>query len=177
LFCSIDLELLYEYFVTRDFEDYVSGAKEDKLYWILASIEGSYEKGQWDQVDLHDAIHWAIMLGFDIKVLDSGKKELVNSDMVISMLSPSMKRRMKDIGDVKSNYRRFQSFPSIMKALRSGPCWLGINSLRASSAKKCFSRRGKRVLIMSRHCRRAPSPFGILYALSFPALKIMRTRS
>ena len=34
--------LLYEYFITRDFEDYVSGTKEDKLYWILASVEGSY---------------------------------------------------------------------------------------------------------------------------------------
>ena len=66
--------LLYEYFITRDFEDYVSGTKEDKLYWVLASVEGSYEKGRWDQVTLHDAIHWAIMLGFDVKVLDFRKK-------------------------------------------------------------------------------------------------------
>ncbi len=63
--------LLYEYFITRDFEDYVSGSREDKLYWILASVEGSYADGRWDHRSLHNTIHWAIMLGFDVKVLDS----------------------------------------------------------------------------------------------------------
>jgi hypothetical protein len=91
--------LLYEYFISRDFEDYVGGTKEDKLYWVLASVEGSYEGGRWDQMALHNAIHWAIMLGFDVartlKRIDKFRDDN-------RMLSPSMKRRMKGIDDIKT---------------------------------------------------------------------------
>ncbi len=143
--------LLYEYFVTRDFEDYVSGAKEDKLYWVLASVEGSYEKGHWNKVTLHEAIHWAIMLGFDIKVLDSEKKELVNSDMVLSMLSPAMKRRMKNIGDIKTTTGDFESFPLYYEGAEIGTMLAREMGRPSSVVRKemLFKRRGKEFLIMS----------------------------
>src|SRR3990172_688245 len=112
--------LLYQYFITRDFEDYVSGTKEDKLYWILASVEGSYGDGLWDQKSLHDSIHWAIMLGFDVKVLDTAKKDLIDSDMVIRMLSPSMKRRMKNISDIKAATSDFESYPLYLEGSEIG---------------------------------------------------------
>jgi len=137
--------LLYEYFVTRDFEDYVSGAREDKLYWVLASVEGGYEKGQWDLVDLHDTIHWAIMLGFDVKVLDSEKKELANSDMVVGMLSPSMKRRMKNIVDIKTTTGDFEPFPLYYQGTEIGTLLARRSTgLPASSGRKCFSRKGEK---------------------------------
>ena len=67
---------IYERLMVRDFEDYINGTREDKLYWILASVEGSYSDGQWNLSSLHDAAHWAVMLGFDIRVTDSGDREL-----------------------------------------------------------------------------------------------------
>lgn len=103
--------LLYQFFITRDFEDYINGTKEDRLYWILASAEGSYADGQWVHRSLHDVIHWAIMLGFDVKILDPAKRELINSEMVIRMLSPSMKRKMKNIEDIKTSAGAFESYP------------------------------------------------------------------
>ena len=143
--------LLYEYFVTRDFEDYVSGAKEDKLYWVLASVEGSYEKGRWDPVPLHEAIHWAIMLGFDIKVLNSDKKELANSDMVLSMLSPAMKRRMKNIGDIKTTTGNFESFPLYYEGSEIGTMLVREIGRPSSIIRKemLFKKRGKEFQIMS----------------------------
>ena len=143
--------LLYEYFITRDFEDYLSGTKEDKLYWVLASVEGSYEKGHWDKETLHEAIHWAIMLGFDVKVLDLGKKELINSDMALSMLSPAMKRRMKNFADLKTTTGDFESFPLYYEGAEIGNMLVREIGRPSSVIRKemLFKKRGKEFLIMS----------------------------
>ena len=143
--------LLYEYFISRDFEDYVSGTKEDKLYWVLASVEGSYEKGRWNHLTLHDAAHWAIMLGFDVKVLDFGKNELINSDMALSMLSPAMKRRMKNIADLNTTTSDFDSFPLYYEGAEVGTMLVREIDKPSSINRKemMFKQRGKEFLIIS----------------------------
>lgn len=143
--------LIYRYLITRDFEDYVSGTKEDKLYWILASVEGSYMDGRWDQRSLHDTIHWAIMLGFDVKVLDSSKKYLVDSDMVISMLSPSMKRRMKNISDIKTAASDFESYPLYLEGSEIGTMLVREihKPLSINRKEMMFKKRGVTFLVLS----------------------------
>jgi two-component system sensor histidine kinase BaeS len=143
--------LLYQYFITRDFEDYVSGTKEDKLYWILASVEGSYGDGLWDQKSLHDSIHWAIMLGFDVKVMDSANKELIGSDMVINMLSPSMKRRMKNINDVRTATSDFESYPLYLEGSEIGTMLVREihKPLSINRKEMIFKKRGKTFLVVS----------------------------
>ena len=103
--------LIYEWFITRDFEEYVRGTREDRLYWIMAAIEGSYADGQWDHRSLHEALHWAVMLGFDIKITDSGNKEITDSTAVINMLSPAMKQRMMSIADLGSASGPYDHYP------------------------------------------------------------------
>jgi two-component system sensor histidine kinase BaeS len=143
--------LLYEYFITRDFEDYVSGTKEDKLYWVLASVEGSYEEGSWDRSALHDALHWAIMLGFDVKVLDSGKREILNSDIVISMLSPAMKRKMKNIADIGSTIGDFEPYPLYHDGGEVGTMLVRKidRPLSVNGKEIMFKERGKTFLLIS----------------------------
>ena len=41
--------LIFERLIMKDFDDYVRGTKEDHLYWVLASVEGSYNNGKWDR--------------------------------------------------------------------------------------------------------------------------------
>jgi two-component system sensor histidine kinase BaeS len=143
--------LLYEYFITSDFEDYVSGAREDKLYWILASVEGSYSEGRWDHGSLHDAVHWAIMLGFDVKVQDFSRKELINSDMIISMLSPSMKRRMKSIDDIKTLTSNFETYPLYSEGSEIGNMLVRDIAKHDSISRKeiMFRQRGRAFLLIS----------------------------
>jgi two-component system sensor histidine kinase BaeS len=143
--------LLYEYFITRDFEDYISGTREDKLYWILASVEGGYSNGSWDPSSLHDTIHWAIMLGFDVKVLDSSEKEVINSDMIISMLSPSMKRRMKNIDDFKTLTGNFEAYPLYAEGSEIGTMLVRQIDKQDSISRKeiMFRQRGRAFLKMS----------------------------
>ncbi|MDH4230735.1 MAG: HAMP domain-containing histidine kinase [Nitrospirota bacterium] len=143
--------LLYEYLVTRDFEDYVSGTKEDKLYWLLASVEGSYEEGRWNDRSLHDAIHWAIMLGFDVRVIDFEKKEHINSDMVIRMLSPAMKRKMKNIADIGSIAGDFEPYPLYHEGIEIGTMLVRQIDKPFSVNRKemMFKKRGKTFLLIS----------------------------
>jgi two-component system sensor histidine kinase BaeS len=88
--------LIYEHFISRDFEDYVSGTREDKLYWVLANVEGSYVDDTWDIDALQESLHWATMLGFDVSVSDFSGTEIVTTKTVIDHLSPSMKRGISD---------------------------------------------------------------------------------
>lgn len=143
--------LLYEYFITSDFEDYVSGAREDKLYWILASVEGGYSDGSWDHRSLHNTLHWAIMLGFDVKVVDPSENEVINSNMIISMLSPSMKRRMKNIDEIKTLTGNFEAYPLYAEGSEIGTMLVREIARQDSISGKeiMFRQRGRSFLMIS----------------------------
>jgi two-component system, OmpR family, sensor histidine kinase BaeS len=143
--------LLFYIFINRDFDDYVSGTQEDKLYWVLAYVEGGYSDGEWDHRSLHEAVHWAIMLGFDIKVIDSDKGEVMNSDMVLNMLTPSMARKMKNIYDLKRTTGDFDPFPLYYGGKEIGSMLVrrieqpaGMNRM-----EQMFKQRGKFFLLIS----------------------------
>ena len=129
----------------------MSGTKEDKLYWVLASVEGSYGGGSWDHGSLHGAIHWAIMLGFDVKVLDSEKREILNSDMVISMLSPAMKRKMKNIADISPTIGDFEPYPLYHEGSEVGTMLVREidRPLSVNRKELMFKGRGKTFLLSS----------------------------
>ncbi len=143
--------LIFERFMSEDFEDYVSGAKEDKLYWILATIEGSYSDGRWDNAELHEAAHWATMLGFDVKVVDENGKEIITSKGVLSMLSPSMRRRMEGIVDLNSAKGDYEPYPLYAEGNEIGTMYsrelVRVGSM--SEKEQVFRRRKKEFLIMS----------------------------
>ena len=40
---------IFEWLIIRDFDNYVSGVREDQFYWTLASVEGSYSDGEMEQ--------------------------------------------------------------------------------------------------------------------------------
>jgi len=143
--------LIFEKFMTRDFEDYVSGAKEDKLYWVLASVEGCYSRGEWNLPALHEAVHWATMLGFDVRVVDEGGQELISSESVLPMLSPSMRRRMQGIVDFKSAKGKYEQYPLYVEGEEIGTMYARqlarVGGVEAKEAM--FKRRGKEFLVMS----------------------------
>jgi two-component system sensor histidine kinase BaeS len=142
---------LFDKFIVKDFEDYVSGTKEDKLYWILAAVEGSYSQGKWDYRELHQAMHWSVMLGFDIKVEDSSGKELSSSRAVIAQLSDSMKRRMAGIVDLNSGEENYESYPLYLEGREIGMLFARelrrMGSVREKEAM--FKKRGKEFLVIS----------------------------
>ncbi|NJD55205.1 MAG: HAMP domain-containing histidine kinase [Nitrospirae bacterium] len=150
IFLVIVSHLIDEQLISRDFDDYVNGTREDKLYWVLASIEGSYADGKWDNMPLHEALHWAIMLGFDVRVLDINKREVINSAMVMGMLSPSMKRRMTSITDLSSATGEFEPYPLYEGGKEIGTLLARKLSRPGVDKKEAdFRQRGKYFLVVS----------------------------
>ncbi|MBI4766432.1 MAG: HAMP domain-containing protein [Deltaproteobacteria bacterium] len=88
---------IFQRLIVRDFDNYVNGVKEDQLRWIRASLESAYLGGQWDKLALSETIHWAIMLGLDLKILDSGDREIITSQMVMDTVSEVMKHQMTEL--------------------------------------------------------------------------------
>jgi two-component system sensor histidine kinase BaeS len=143
--------LIFERFMSEDFEDYVSGAKEDKLYWILGTVEGSYSGGKWDMMTLHEAVHWAMMLGFDMKVADVKGTEIIASEGVMSMLSPPMRRRMEGIVDLNSAKGGYEQYPLYVEGREIGTMYarqLGMVG-RVNEKEVLFRKREKEFLVMS----------------------------
>lgn len=143
--------LIFGHFISRDFEAYVSGVRQDELYWILAAVEGSYRSDGWDAQALHDAAHWAIMLGFDVRITDASGGVLTTSHDVIGMLSPTMKRRMAGLVDLDSGRGEYESYPLYMEGAEIGT--LHARQLErigsVSEKERVFRRRGKEFLLFS----------------------------
>ena len=142
--------LLYQRFITRDFEEYVSGTKEDRLYWIMASVEGSYTDGRWNHAALHDALHWAIMLGFDMTIQDIHGNAVINSGAVVNMLSPAMKKRMMSISDLSSASGEYEHYPLYQEGKEIGAMLVRQLSRPGIEEKETiFKQRGRYFLIVS----------------------------
>ncbi len=143
--------LIYEHFISRDFEDYVSGTREDKLYWVLANVEGSYSDGTWDQRGLQESVHWAMMLGFDMIVSNLSDNEIITTKTIVENLSPSMKRRMKGIINMANTIGEYEFYPLYQGGKEIGT--LAVRPLKRSGSidekDSIFKKRGREFLIIS----------------------------
>ena len=92
---SLSSALFLRELVIKDFREYLEGEIEDRIYHVMASVEGSYEKySGWNEDALKEEAIWALMLGYEIKILDINGKEVINIDKAVKSLSPLMKRRV-----------------------------------------------------------------------------------
>ncbi len=103
--------LIFSSLIQSDFDDYVMGSREDQLYWLLAALEGSHDGNKWDKHMLNETIHWGVMLGFDVQVLDMNGVEVSSSGTVLKGLDPNMRRRMGSIIDVSSPKGDPETYP------------------------------------------------------------------
>lgn len=92
---SLSAAFILRNLIVKDFNEYLEGENVDRIYKIMAAIEGSYEKyGGWDLEELKDRTIWALMLGYEIKIKDKDNNELVNTATAVDSLSPFMERRI-----------------------------------------------------------------------------------
>jgi two-component system, OmpR family, sensor histidine kinase BaeS len=113
--------IVFEGLILKDFDNYVTSVREDQVYWIIASIEGAYIEGTWDNQMLAESIHWAMMMGLEIKIIDKGGGEIVHAHHVMKSLSPGMMRRMADLFHVDmTSDRKYDEFPINFNGTRVG---------------------------------------------------------
>lgn len=120
IFSALLSNFIFGWLIIKDFDNYVKGLKEDQFYWILASVEGSYSKDRWDTKALSESIHWAMMLGLDIKVLNADGHEVISSREVMDSLSDTMKRRMKALFHMHMTEGKYEEFPLYIEGKNIG---------------------------------------------------------
>lgn len=114
---SLSASLFLREMIIKDFEEFLEGETEDKIYRITASIEGAYEKySGWNGDALVGNTVWALLLGYQVKILDTDNHELMNTPKAVESLSPLMKRRITAIsgfstGSEQADKGTFISYP------------------------------------------------------------------
>jgi len=79
----------------KDFRAYLEGETEDKIYWIIADLEGAYDRNSgWDADAQAQNVIWAFTLGFEIRLLDQAGSLVIDTEKAIGSTSPRVKRRL-----------------------------------------------------------------------------------
>lgn len=147
---ALTSSLIFEWLVMKDFDAYIRGTEEDHRYWLLASVEGSYENDKWNMKSLSETLHWGMMLGFDLKVETQDGKELMNSMDIMNSLSPVMKQSMESVIHIHSSAGKYERYKINSKGRGIGSLYMrqlkkeGLLKLREDT----FRQRGKQFLIV-----------------------------
>jgi len=121
IFATLVSTIVFASLILKDFDSYVQGVKEDQIYWIIASVEGGYKDGKWDEQILSESIHWAMMMGLDIRILDMQHRQIIHSHHVMESLAPGMKHRMEELFRLDMNAdRKYDEFPIILNGSKIG---------------------------------------------------------
>lgn len=143
--------LIFERLVMDDFDEYIKGTREDHLYWVLATIEGSYGDSGWNMNLLTEAVHWGMMLGFDIRVEDREGREVTTSRRVMDSLPSAMKRRMEAIVHSHSAEGEYEKYPLYVEGRELGTLYVRPlvreGPIRVKGA--IFKERGRSFLLIS----------------------------
>lgn len=120
IFSALLSNFIFEYLIIKDFDGYTKSVKEDQYRWVMASIEGNYSDSGWDKDMLSESIHWGMMLGLDIKVLDAGGEEILASHEAMSSLSDAMKQRMEELFHVHKTEGGYKENAVMVKGRKVG---------------------------------------------------------
>jgi two-component system sensor histidine kinase BaeS len=143
--------IVFEWLIIEDFNDFIRGTEEDHIYWIMASVEGSYKDKKWDFPLLREALHWGLMLGFETYVEDPSGNRILSSTDVLSEMNPTMLDRMNSLLKLPSGIGEFTWYPLYVKGEGIGKLYvrplerLGSIPMR----EKIFRKRGREFLVIS----------------------------
>ncbi len=143
--------LIYERLILHDFEDFSMGMREDRLYWMLASIEGSHTDEGWNSDGLTHIFHWGTILGFDLKVQDVDGLDILTSKDAIAVVSPTMRRRIESLVLLDSAKGDFEVYPLFAEGKNIGSLHVRQYETLGNLSEKedVFKRRGRDFLRIS----------------------------
>jgi two-component system sensor histidine kinase BaeS len=133
----------------KDFRAYLEGEIEDKIYWIIADLEGTFDRSAGWNADVQDQnLIWAFTLGFEIRLLDQDGNLVIDTEKAIETTSPQVKRRLLALSQSRNTEEagEFFLYPLFLAGQQIG-------SLEARELKPLregiFLSRSNRFLILS----------------------------
>jgi len=151
IFLALLSNVVFENLIIRDFDDYVSGTEEDQIYWIMASVEGSYRENEWDMGLLSEAVHWGMMLGFEAYVEDGEGERVLSASDVLSTMNPNMIDRMSSLLNLTSGRGEYSWYPLYVKGNEVGKLYIRVieKSGIVPLKEEIFRKRGRNFLVIS----------------------------
>ncbi|OGW40289.1 MAG: hypothetical protein A2Y97_09230 [Nitrospirae bacterium RBG_13_39_12] len=153
---SLSAALILRELIIKDFEEYLEGKSEDRIYRIIAAVEGSYEQySGWNESALKEITVWALLIGYETKILDVNSNELMNTTKAVETLYPLMKKRIMAItgfpfAEISIDKESFMSYPLFIGGKEIGTLDIIFINLKEEQGKESiFMKRSNRFLIMS----------------------------
>lgn len=143
--------IVFEKLIIRDFNNFLQGTEEDHIYWVMASVEGSFTDGQWDRSLLTEALHWGLMLGFETYIEDTEGRRISSSTDVISSMNPNMLNRMESLLKLPAGTGEFIWYPLYIEGEEIGILHIRPLERRGLTLLKeeVFRKRGREFLVIT----------------------------
>jgi two-component system sensor histidine kinase BaeS len=101
---ALSSALLLRELMISDFRKYLEGEMEDRVYWVTASLESTYEKySGWKEEHVIKDTVWALMLGFHVKLYDTEGSLVTETGRAVNTLSPLVNKRVKAISELRDS--------------------------------------------------------------------------
>ena len=110
-------------FMIHDFRKYLEGEREDRIYWVIASLESAYEQNSgWKEDAIREDTIWALMLGIEIRITDADDRLLMDTAKAVNSLSPLVKKRLNAVSQYRSPKSNdlFQPYPLFLAGKEIG---------------------------------------------------------
>jgi len=146
---ALSATFLLRELMVKDFREYLEGEMEDRVYWVTASLESTYEKyAGWERERITEDAIWALTLGFDMRLYDAGGTLIMDAQSAIDTLSPLVRKRIMAILELRSAEGSSTFLPY---ALFLGGKEIGRLDVRFLRPKKgaVFIRRSNKLLLFS----------------------------
>jgi signal transduction histidine kinase len=138
---GVSSSLILRELIVRDFGQLTEGELEDRVYWVSAALETTFEKGQgWNQEAAAGDAVWALLLGIETQVKDRTGTLVMDTAKALEQLSPESRQRiLASAGfDPERGHGPYVSYPLFLKGEEIG------------HLEVRFFSRGKRALFVSR---------------------------
>lgn len=120
---GVSSSLILRELIVRDFGRLTEGELEDRVYWVSAALETSFEKSHgWDQEALVGDAVWALLLGIETQVKDRAGTLVMDTATALRKLSQtSQERILASAGfDPKRGSGPYASYPLFLKGEEIG---------------------------------------------------------
>ncbi|MEW6409726.1 MAG: HAMP domain-containing sensor histidine kinase [Nitrospirota bacterium] len=146
---SLSATLILKHLIIKDFREYLEGELEDRIYWVMANIEGTYERyNGWKPEAIAENTVWAFMMGFETEIKDTDGNTVMDTRKASEFLSPIMKRRVASFGLFKNKeiYSDPRTYPLFLRGKEIGEISIRV---RQQPKEKIFQKRADTFLAVS----------------------------
>ena len=92
---ALSSAFIFRHLIINDFRGFREGEREDRVYWLMARLEGAYaDKGEWREDQAADHVVWALLMGLEIRLQDNEGRVVTDTGKALAALSSESRERL-----------------------------------------------------------------------------------